>query len=106
MAKAQALAWLLAEKADFGMSPAMMASPTRWISGLQRRLEGLRIDRTPSRPIGETRLLGEVPGHLCRDDVGDGGLEGASRRLHRSALTSTASIPPVNWAGSHSIIPG
>ena len=33
MAKAQTLAWLLAEKADFGMSPPMVASPTRWIPG-------------------------------------------------------------------------
>src|SRR3990170_2842319 len=33
MAKAQTLAWLLAKKADFGISPELMASPTTWIPG-------------------------------------------------------------------------
>ena len=33
MAKAQTLAWLLARKADFGISPELMASPTMWIPG-------------------------------------------------------------------------
>ena len=33
MPKAQALAWLLAANADLGMSPGMIASPTRWTPG-------------------------------------------------------------------------
>jgi len=33
MAKAQTFAWLLAAKADFGICPGAVASPTRWIPG-------------------------------------------------------------------------
>jgi len=80
-AKAHALAWLFAEKADFGISPAMIRVAHEMDAGLQRRLERDRINRTPPRSVSETHLLREMPSPLRRDDVGDRSLERPLRPL-------------------------
>ena len=65
-----------------------------------------RIDRTPARLVGEPSLLGQAAGYLRWDNVGDRGLECFPAVITDRVFASTALTPPVNWAGSHSIIPG
>ena len=80
MAKAQTLAWLLARKADFGMSPPLDGIADDVDSRLQLRLESRGLDRTPARLIGKTGLLRELAGHLRRDEIDHRGLEGLGLR--------------------------
>ncbi len=106
MAKAQALAWLLAEKADFGMSPPMIASPTRWMPGCS-------VDSNVTGSTGHQPDFSARPACRARSPAVCAGMTLATAALNVSpavstdrAFTSTALTPPVNWAGSHSIIPG
>ena len=86
MAKAQALAWLLAEKADFGMSPPMIASPTRWMPGCS--VDSNVTGSTGHQPDWSARpaCCAQRAGRLRRDDIGDRGLERLALGHHRSRL--------------------
>ena len=59
-AAAQTLAWAFAEKADFGMAPAMVASPITWMFGRSREFEGDGIDRAPAGAVGDAGGLGDA----------------------------------------------
>ena len=66
---AATLAWLLAENADFGMSPGMQASPTTKMlaSILDCMLSG-SIGQKPDL-VGEPGLARDLAGRLRRDHV-------------------------------------
>src|SRR3981081_1203882 len=105
-AKAHAFAWLFAEKADFGISPAMIASPTRWMLGCSvdsnvTGSTGHHPDRS-ARPI----CCARCPAFWAGMTLATAALTVSSAVITERALTSTALTPPVNSAGSHSIIPG
>jgi hypothetical protein len=70
-AAAQTLAWALAAKADFGIAPAIAASPMTWMLACRRDSKGRRVDRAPPRLVGDARNLGDKSGALRRDDIGD-----------------------------------
>ncbi len=74
IAAAHTLAWALAENADFGMAPAMMASPIRWMLGtsLDSNVTG-SIGHQPVRSATPA-TLGDAAGLLRRDHVGDAAL--------------------------------
>ena len=66
-ATAQTLAWALAANADFGIAPAMAASPMTWMFGTSFELEGHRIDRAPAGAVGDAGDLGDAAGLLRRE---------------------------------------
>ena len=87
IAAAQTLAWALAAKADFGIAPAIAASPMTWMLGCSFDSKRHRIDRAPAGAVGDAGRLGDAPGALRRDDVGD-------RRLVAAEIGDEASWSP------------
>src|SRR6476659_6090478 len=106
MAKAQILAWLLVAKADFGISPPLIASPTMWMPGCS-------FDSNVVGSIGHQPDWSANPARCASSPAICGGMILATLALKVSpavlivrVFTSTDLTPPVNWPGSHSIIPG
>jgi len=68
-ATAQTLACELAANADFGIAPAIAASPMTWTFGTCFDFEGHRVDRAPAGTVGSAGELGDAAGLLRRNDV-------------------------------------
>ena len=73
---------------------------------LQLRLECRRVDWTPAASFGKACPSAIEPRLLRRNDVGDRRLEGFVFGDHRQRLRVDRLTPPMNCAGSHSIMPG
>jgi len=104
-ANAQTFAWLFAENADLGMSPAMQASPRTWMSGFIRdcRVAGT-IGHQPDASVSPACCA--IAAAACGGTM----LATAARWVASSVVTviaagSTATTLPPNSPGTHSIMP-
>src|SRR5260221_5148600 len=94
-AAAQTLAWALAENADFGIAPAIEASPTTWILGCN-------LDSNVTASIGHQPVRSATPTISAMRPAFCGGMTFATSALWRSksvisviAPTSTeVTLPP------------
>lgn len=104
---AATLAWLLAEKADFGMSPARVASP-------RTKTSGFMVLRMLSASIGHQPLSSVRPAACAISPAFCGGTTFAtsasctvpSLLVRVIACGSTATTSPPKSGGSHSIMSG
>src|SRR5258706_1508661 len=95
-AAAQTLAWALAENADFGIAPAIEASPTTWILGCN-------LDSNVTASIGHQPVRSATPTISAMRPAFCGGMTFATSALWRSenvingiATTSAeGTLPPV-----------
>src|SRR5260370_41991347 len=73
-AAAQALAWALAAKADFGIAPAIAASPITWMSGC-------KVEAKLTGSIGHQPLRSATPASPAMRAAFCGGTIGATSAL-------------------------
>jgi hypothetical protein len=105
-AAAQTFAWALAEKADFGMPPAMDASPVTWMLGCSR-------DSKVTGSIGHHPLRSATPAACAIQPARCGGITFATCALCRpnsvtsviSRASTSVTLPPED-SGTHSMRPG
>src|SRR5271163_3289088 len=88
-ATAQTLAWALAAKADFGIAPAMQASPTTWMLGTMR-------DSNVTGSVGHQPERSVVPAISAMRPAFCGGMTLATSALYlsKSAAAAMAAGPP------------
>src|SRR5258707_14219059 len=93
-AAAQTLAWALAENADFGIAPAIEASPTTWILGCN-------LDSNVTASIGHQPVRSATPTISAMRPAFCGGMTIATAALWRAERavsfhgpTSTGGAPP------------
>src|SRR5260370_20676224 len=98
-AAAQTLAWALAENADFGIAPAIEASPTTWILGCN-------LDSNVTASIGHQPVRSATPTISAMRPAFCGGMTFATSALWRAKtpnnVTPTTSAqgntpPPHNY---------
>src|SRR4051794_6804477 len=105
-AAAQTFAWALAAKADFGIAPAIAASPMTWISGCN-------IEAKVAGSIGHQTERSATPASSAICPARCGGITLATSALYVeksvvsvSAAGSTKTTFPPDDSGTHSIRPG
>src|SRR5262249_61792969 len=95
-AAAQTLAWALAAKADFGIAPAIAASPMTWMFGCRR-------DSNVTGSIGHQPVLSATPASCAIAPARCGGVTFATAALYvaqsgangRPLGPSAATFPPL-----------
>src|SRR5271155_5871523 len=103
-ATAQTLAWALAAKADFGIAPAMQASPTTWMPGTMR-------DSNVTGSVGHQPERSVAPAISAMRPAFCGGMTLATSALYLSksvarvmvAGSTEATLPPME-SDTHSIL--
>src|SRR5260370_23952346 len=85
-AAAQTLAWALAENADFGIAPAIEASPTTWILGCN-------LDSNVTASIGHQPVRSATPTISAMRPAFCGGMTFATSALWRSETVISVIAP-------------
>src|SRR5260221_3203329 len=86
-AAAQTLAWALAENADFGIAPAIEASPTTWILGCN-------LDSNVTASIGHQPVRSATPTISAMRPAFCGGMTFATSALWRLEYSATVTSTP------------